>query len=54
MREVGLVKANYLALMAPDLSVEECFGDAKFESLKALKRKVDPENIFKHVPAQLI
>jgi Berberine and berberine like len=53
MREAGLVKANYLALMAPDLSVEECFGDEKFERLKALKRKVDPENVFKHVPAQL-
>lgn len=54
MKEAALVKANYLAIMGPDLSVEECFGSEKFERLKALKRKVDPENVFRHVPAQLL
>ena len=53
MKKLGLVKANYLAIMGPDLSVEECFGNEKFESLKALKRKVDPGDMFKHVPALL-
>ncbi|KAE9363836.1 FAD-binding domain-containing protein [Stipitochalara longipes BDJ] len=54
MKKAGLVKANYLAIMGPDLSVEECFGEEKFERLKALKRKVDPKNVFRHVPAQLV
>jgi hypothetical protein len=54
MKEAGLVKANYLAIMGPDLSVEESFGTENFERLKALKKKVDPRNVFKHVPAQLV
>lgn len=54
MKEAGLIKANYLAIMGHDLSVGECFGQEKFERLKALKIEVDPGNVFKHVPAQLI
>jgi hypothetical protein len=54
MKDDGLVKANYLAIMGHDLSVQECFGSEKFKRLKALKRKVDPGNVFKHVPAQLV
>lgn len=53
MKEAGLIKANYLAIMAPDLSTEECFGKENFDRLKALKKKVDPGNVFKHVPASL-
>ena len=47
------VKANYLAITGPDQSVQDCFENEKFERLKALKRKVDSGNVFKHVPAQL-
>jgi Berberine and berberine like len=54
MKNKGLVKANYLAIMGHDLSVQDCFGSESFERLKALKRKVDPRNVFKHVPAQFI
>jgi Berberine and berberine like len=54
MKQAGLVKANYLAIMGPDLSVEDCFGEEKFERLKVLKKKVDPGNIFRNVPAQLV
>jgi hypothetical protein len=53
LKEAGLIKANYLAIMGPDLSTEECFGKESFDRLKALKKKVDPENIFQHVPASL-
>jgi hypothetical protein len=53
LRDAGLVKANYLGILGLDLDVEECFGEENFERLKALKRKVDPGNIFKHVPAAL-
>jgi len=53
MKKAGLIKANYLAIMAPDLSSKDCFGEEKFERLKVLKNKVDPRNVFKHVPAQL-
>jgi hypothetical protein len=52
LKDAGLVKANYLAILGLDLDVEECFGK-NFERLKALKRKVDPGNVFKHVPATL-
>jgi hypothetical protein len=54
MKDEGLVKANYLAIMGHDLSVQECFGEEKFERLKAFKWKVDPGNVFKHVPAQFM
>lgn len=53
MRETGLVKSNYLAILAPDLSVEECFEREDLDRLKALKRKVDPGNVFKNVPLVL-
>jgi len=52
MKEAGLIKTNYLAVMGPDLSSKDCFGE-KFERLKVLK-KVNPGNVFKRVPAQLI
>jgi len=54
MKEAGLIKANYLAIMGPDLSVKECFGPENFNRLKDLKRRVDPEDIFRHVPATFI
>ncbi|PMD47730.1 FAD-binding domain-containing protein [Hyaloscypha variabilis F] len=53
MKKEGLVKANYLAFSGPDISSKDCFGEEKFERLKALKKKVDPGNVFKNVPAQL-
>jgi hypothetical protein len=53
LKAAGLVKANYLGILGLDLDVEECFGKENFGRLKALKRKVDPENVFKHVPAAL-
>jgi len=39
--------------MGPDLSSKDCFGEEKFERLKVLK-KVNPGNVFKCVPAQLV
>jgi FAD/FMN-containing dehydrogenase len=53
MKREGLVKANYLAFSRPDISSKDCFGEEKFERLKASKKKVDPGNVFKNVPAQL-
>jgi len=53
MKKSGLIKAGYLAIMGLDLSTKDCFGEEKFDRLKALKKKVDPGNVFKHVPAQL-
>ncbi|KAH7309357.1 hypothetical protein BKA65DRAFT_559570 [Rhexocercosporidium sp. MPI-PUGE-AT-0058] len=49
----GLVKANYVAILEEDLSVEDCFGKENFERLRALKKKVDPENFFRFTTAQL-
>lgn len=54
LKEAGLVKANYLPITAPDLDVKEAFTEDAFERLKILKKKVDPGNVFKHVPAQLV
>jgi len=54
MREVGLVKAGYLALSGLDVSVGECFGKSELERLRTLKRRVDPGNLFRNVPAQFV
>ncbi|KAH9218170.1 FAD binding domain-containing protein [Leptodontidium sp. 2 PMI_412] len=54
LEQEGLVKANYVAILDEGLSVEECFGKENFRRLKALKKKVDPENFFRFTAAQLI
>jgi hypothetical protein len=54
LREAGCIKANYLAIMAPGMEVSECFGGEGFERLGRLKRSVDPGNVFRFVPAELL
>lgn len=54
IKQEGVVKANYVAIMEQGLSVEECFGDENFERLTVLKRKVDPANVFKFLAADLV
>ena len=53
LKNLGLIKTEYLAIMGPESSAEECFGKEDLARLKALKKKIDPENVFKHVPANL-
>jgi hypothetical protein len=53
MREKGLVKAGHLAISGLDVGVGECFGTETLERLRVLKGRVDPGNLFRHVPAQL-
>ena len=54
LQKSGLIKANYLAITGPESSVAECFGKEDLVRLKALKKKIDPGNVFKHVPANLV
>jgi hypothetical protein len=54
LTEAGCIKANYLAIMAPGMEVSKCFGKENFERLGRLKRVVDPGNVFRFVPAELI
>ena len=54
LEKEGLVKANYVAILDEGLSVEECFGKENYERLKKLKKEVDPENVFRYTPANLV
>ena len=54
LKQAGCIKANYVAIMSPGMEVRECFGEENFERLGRLKRKVDPGNVFRFVPAELI
>jgi hypothetical protein len=54
LMKAGRVRSNYLAIMGPEFSTEDCFGKEKFERLKLLKKRVDPGNMFASVPAMLM
>jgi hypothetical protein len=54
LKEAGCIKANYLAIMAPGMEVSKSFGEEGFERLGRLKRRVDPGNVFRFVPAELV
>jgi hypothetical protein len=51
LKGVGVVKGNYLSIIGRDADVEECFGPESYERLRVLKGRVDPGNVFRHVPA---